>query len=278
MRIVSLPRLLVLLCLLALLSACSLFKGKDTLPETEILPVAQLYQQAHQYMEDGNYDKAERYYKRLTARFPFGPFSEQAQLDLAYVEYKGNKPDDAYSSVNRFIKTYPAQRHIDYAFYLRGLINFNRSTGILDRWFGREDAQRDPSYDQQSFNDFAQLMQRYPQSRYADDARQRMIYLRNLLAQHELNIAMYYLRRNACVGAANRGKYIVEHYQSSPQTGDALAIMSKCYSDLGQKELATDARKVLQLNYPDHPYLSDPEDWPNFPSHLRRLIPFSSHG
>lgn len=278
MRIVSLPRLIMLLCLVALLSSCSFLRGKDTTPETETLPVAQLYQSAHQYLEDGNYDKAERYYKRLTARFPFGPFSEQAQLDLAYVEYKGSKPDDAYSSVNRFIKTYPAQKHIDYAFYLRGLINFNRSTGIMDRWFGREDAQRDPSYDQQAFNDFAQLMQRYPQSRYAGDARQRMIYLRNLLAQHELNVAMYYLRRQACVGAATRGKYIIEHYQSSPQSGDALAIMSKCYGELGQEKLAADARKVLKLNYPDHPYLSDPKDWPNFPSNLRRLIPFSRHG
>lgn len=278
MRIVSLPRFVLLLCLLALLSGCSFLGGKDTVPETETLPVAQLYQKAHQYLDDGNYDKAGRYYKRLTARFPFGPFSEQAQLDLAYVEYKGNKPDDAYSSVNRFIKTYPAQKHIDYAYYLRGLINFNRSTGILDRWFGREDAQRDPSYDQQSFNDFAQLMQRYPQSRYAGDARQRMIYLRNLLAQHELNVAMYYLRRHACVGAASRGKYIIEHYQSSPQTGDALAIMAKCYDELGQQQLATDARKVLKLNYPDHPYLSNPSRWPNFPSQLRRLIPFSSHG
>ena len=248
------------------------------MPETETLPVAQLYQKAHQYLEDGNYDKAERYYKRLTARFPFGPFSEQAQLDLVYAEYKGNKPDDAYSAINRFIKTYPAQRHIDYAFYLRGLINFNRSNGILDRWFGRHDAQRDPSFDQQAFNDFAQLLQRYPQSRYADDARQRMIYLRNLLAQHELNVAMYYLRRHACIGAASRGKYIIEHYQSSPQSADALAIMSKCYDELGQTRLANDARKVLKLNYPDHPYLSDPEDWPNFPSNLRRLIPFSSHG
>ena len=278
MRIVSAPRLVLLLGLLALLPACSLFHTKQTLPETETLPVGQLYQKAHQYLEDGNYEKAQKYYKRLTARFPFGPWSEQAQLDLAYAEYKGDKLDDAYSSVNRFIKTYPAQRHIDYAYYLRGLINFNRSTGLLDRWFGREDADRDPSYNQQSFNDFAQLVQRYPDSRYSADARQRMIYLRNLLAQHELNVAMYYLRRQACVGAANRGKYIIEHYQSSPQTGDALAIMAKCYAELGQEKLSADARKVLKANYPDHPYLSDPEDWPNFPSNLRRLIPFSRHG
>ncbi len=278
MRTFSAPRFLLLLGLMALLPACSLFHTKQTLPETETLQVGELYQKANEYLQDGNYDKAEKYYKRLTARFPFGPWSEQAQLDLAYVEYKGNKPDDAYSSVNRFIKTYPAQRHIDYAYYLRGLINFNRSTGILDRWFGRSDADRDPSYNQQSFNDFAQLVQRYPNSRYAADARQRMIYLRNLLAEHELNVAMYYLRRQACVGAANRGKYIVEHYQSSPQTADALAIMAKCYAELGQDKLSTDARKVLQANYPGHPYLSDPEDWPHFPSHLRRLIPFSSHG
>lgn len=278
MRIVSFPRFVLVLAVLALLSGCSFFHSKREAPETETLGVAQLYQQAHQYMMDGNYDKAEKYFKRLTARFPFGPYSEQAQLDLAYTEYKGNKPDDAYSSVNRFIRTYPAQKHIDYAYYLRGLINFNRTPGFLDRVFGRQDSERDPSYIQQSFNDFSELLQRYPQSRYAADARQRMTYLRNLLAQHELNVAMYYLRRKAYVGAATRGKYIVEHYQTSPQTADALAIMAKSYSALGQSGLADDATKVLQLNYPDHPYLSDPDDWPDFPSNLRRLIPFTSHG
>lgn len=278
MRIASFSRLALLLCLLALLQACSWWHSERVLPETETLPVAQLYQKSHQYLLDGNYSKAEQYYKRLTARFPFGPYSEQAQLDLAYVEFKANKPDDAYSSANRFIRTYPAQKHIDYAYYLRGLINFRRDAGILDRWFGRENAQRDPSYNQQSFNDFAEFLRRYPDSRYAADARQRMIYLRNLLARHELNIAMFYLRRNAWVGAAGRGKYIVEHYQSSPQTADALAIMAKSYAALGQDKLAHQAVEVLKLNYPEHPYLSDPKHWPHFPSNLRRLIPFSRHG
>ncbi len=271
-------RLALMVCLLATLSACSWFHKERSLPETETLAVAALYKTAHQYMVDGNYFKAEQYYKRLTARFPFGPYSEQARLDLAYTLYKANKPDDAYAAVDRFIRTYPAQRHIDYAYYLRGLINFDRDAGFLDRWFGTHDAQRDPSYLQKSFNDFSQLLQRYPDSRYAENARQRMVYLRNQLAQHELNVAMYYLRRHACVGAATRSKYIIEHYQTSPQTGDALAIMAKCYTALGQDKLAADAREVLQLNYPDHPYFDDPEDWPNFPSSIRRLIPFSSHG
>lgn len=274
----SLSRLLVLLCVLALVQACSTSQGKRKAMPTETLPVAQLYHEAKQFMVEGNYDKAEQYYKRLTARFPFGPYSEQAQLDLAFVEFRGNKRDDAYSSVNRFIRTYPAQKHVDYAYYLRGLINFQRDAGFLDRWIGRESGQRDPSYNLQSFNDFSEFLQRFPQSDYADDARQRMIYLRNLLAEHELNAAMYYLRRHAYVGAAGRGKYLVEHYQTSPQVADALAIMAKSYAALGQEQLAEDARRVLATNYPEHPYLSQPKRWPHFPSNLRRLIPFSRHG
>lgn len=276
MRIASLSRLALLLCLLSLLSACAVF-GEEHQPETETLPVAQLYQQGHEALLDHNYPKAERYYRRLTARFPFGPYTEQAKLDLAYVLYKGDKPDDAYSTISRFIRTYPAQEHIDYAFYLRGLINFNRDRSFFDDFFGSKTAQRDPSYDLKSFHDFSLLLKRYPDSKYADDARQRMVYLRNLLAQHELNVAMYYLRRDAWVGASLRSKYIIEHYQTSPQTADALAIMAKSYSNLGQDKLAGDVIQVLKTNYPDHPYLAD-HDWPDFPSSIFRLIPFTSHG
>jgi outer membrane protein assembly factor BamD len=279
MRTAHTLRLLLLLVLVALLlPACSLWRNKRTAPETETLPVAELYQKARQYMMDGSNDKAEKYFQRLNARFPFGPYSEQAQLDLAYVQYKGNKPDDAYSAINRFIKTYPAQKHIDYAYYLRGMINFDRNAGLLDNFIGGDKSSRDPGFMQQSFDDFSQLVQRYPNSRYAADARQRMIWLRNSLAQHELGVALYYLRRQAYVGAADRAQYIVEHYQSSPQTGDALAIMAKSYAKLGLAQQSEDATKVLKLNYPDHPYLANPDRWPRHNSTLHRLIPFSSHG
>lgn len=276
MRLAHYSRLLLLLIVIAVIPACSLF-GEREAPETETLPVAELYQKAHTYMVDGNYDTAERYYQRLVARFPFGNYSEQAQLDLAFVRFKANKPDDAYAAINRFIRTYPAQEHIDYAYYLRGLINFDRSSGISDRIFDRDTSRRDPGYTQKSFDDFSQLVRRFPESRYAADARQRMIYLRNQLAQHELNVAFYYLSRKAYVGAANRAEYIIEHYQSSPQTADALAIMAKAYNQLNLKELATDAESVLRKNYPQHVYFSDPQDWPDRPSVWWRLLPFTDN-
>lgn len=276
MRLAHFSRLLLLLILVSVVPACSLF-GEREAPETETLPVAELYQKAHTYMVDGNYDTAERYYQRLVARFPFGNYSEQAQLDLAYVLYQSNKPDDAYSAINRFIRTYPAQEHIDYAYYLRGLINFDRSSGISDRMFNRDKSRRDPGYIQKSFDDFSQLVRRFPDSRYAADARQRMIYLRNQLAQHELNVAYYYLDRKAFVGAANRAEYIIEHYQSSPQTADALAIMAKSYSALKLEDLAASAKNVLRKNYPQHVYLTDPTDWPEQPSVWWRLLPFTDN-
>lgn len=279
MRTAHTLRLLLLMLFIALLlPACSLWKNKRTAPETETLPVAELYQKARQFMADGSWNRSEKYFQRLVARFPFGPYSEQAQLDLAYVQYKGGKPDDAYSGINRFIRTYPAQKHIDYAYYLRGLINFNRSVSLLDAMITRDKSDRDPGFMQQSFNDFTDLVQRYPESRYAADARQRMVYLRNSLTQHELGVAFYYLRRHACVGATARAQYVIEHYQTSPQTGDALAIMAKCYEEMGLPTQSQQAVKVLQANYPDHPYLGNPKRWPNFPSNLRRLIPFASHG
>lgn len=276
MRFAHSMRLLMLLVFAISLSACASWHNRED--PLESMPVAQMYNQAHQSLIDGNYRNAERILKRLVARFPFGPYSEQAQLDLAYAQYKDNKPDDAYSGVNRFIKTYPAQKHIDYAYYLRGLINFDRSHGFSARLFGYDRSRRDPGYEQQAFEDFGQLVQRYPSSRYTPDATQRMVFLRNQLARHELHIAMYYLRRQAYVGAAERAKYIIGHYQTSPETGDALAIMAKSYKELGRDKLATDAVTVLKTNYPHHPYLSDPQDWPHFHSWLWRLIPFSGHG
>jgi len=265
-----------LVVLFAALAGCSLFhRGKKGDP-FDTLPVEQLYQRGVELLDGGNYDGATRAFQRLTSRFPFGPYTEQSQLNLAYAQYKGDKPDEAYSTVNRFIKTYPTHKHIDYAYYLRGLINFNRSGGVLERYTGQDMTKRDQANLKQSFDDFGALASRYPQSRYTADARQRMIYLRNGMAQSELNIAMYYLKRNAYVGASNRAKSIVETYPQSPQAGDALAIMVESYRKLGQEKLAGDAERVLKLNYPDHPFFKG--DWPRYPSNWWKLVPLMNHG
>ena len=210
------------------------------------------------------------------ARFPFGPYTEQSQINLAYAQYKDGKPDDAYSTINRFIKTYPTHRHVDYAYYLRGLINFNRSSGFIERYIGQDMTRRDQANVRQSFDDFGALVSRYPSSRYAEDARQRMIHLRNTMARSELNIALYYLKRGAYVASSNRAKAIIETYPQSPQAGDALAVMMQSYAKLGQEDLSSDARRVLELNYPGHPALAG--KWPDYPSNWWKLLPLTNRG
>jgi outer membrane protein assembly factor BamD len=271
-------KIVLLVPLLLVLSACSFFhRGANKGKEGDVLPVGQLYDLATQRLKNGNYDSAEQLYERLIARFPYGPYNEQAQIDLAYAYYKDDKADEAYSAINRFIKTYPAQKHVDYAYYLRGLINFDRTGTMLERLTQHSASRRDQGYALQSFDDFSQLVQRFPTSRYAADARERMIWLRNGLAQFELNIAEYYLRRKAYVASAERAEYIIEHYQRSPQVADALAVLAKSYKLLGRQQLAEQTESVLKLNYPNHPYLRDPKGWPNTPSVLRRAIPLSGH-
>src|SRR5690625_91619 len=223
-RPISMPtlpmRVIKLFCIAALvfgLASCSVFKGR---PDLNKMEVGELYNTAHSDLQNGSYVNATRAYKRLIARFPYGKYNQEAQIELAYAQYKDGKPDDAYSTINRFIKTYPAHKHIAYAYYLRGLINFNRSGHFAQEIFGRDArARHDQGYRLESFDDFSKLTRRYPDSKYAADARQRMIYLRNGLAHFEINVAEYYLRTRAYIAAAPRPKYVSQLYQHAPQTG-----------------------------------------------------------
>lgn len=267
---------LTVLVLVVALAGCSLFHRNKKGDPLDTLPVAELYQKGVDAIDVGNNDYASRVFERLIARFPFGPYTEQSQLNLAYAQYKNNKPEDAYSTVNRFIKTYPTHRHIDYAYYLRGLINFNRSAGFLENYVGSDMTKRDQGNMHQSFDDFGALISRYPQSRYAADARQRMLFLRNMMAQSDLNIALFYFKRAAYVASANRAKSVLETYPQSPQAGDALAVMALSYKKLGQDKLADDSERVLKLNYPNHPYFSG--HWPSYPSNWWKLVPLMNRG
>jgi len=273
MRASALFRLAFLALLLAV-AGCSHFGKKGDVTET--LPLEDLYAQAKEALQNNNLSRATHYYERLVARFPFGPYTEQAQLELAYAQYKDHKEEEAYSTVNRFIKTYPTQKHIDYAYYLRGLINFNRSSGLLERYIDRDQSKRDQAYSLQSFDDFSELVKRYPSSPYAADGRQRMVFLRDNMARSDLNIALYYLRRQAYVAASNRAEHIVEAYQGTPQAADALAIMAESYKSLGEDKLSDDARRVLELNFPDHPYLAG--HWPPKRQYWKRMVPFINRG
>ena len=273
---VAFTRVILVAFLVAALPGCQTWKkvfGGEQQEETETLSVEQLYATADRSKDGRNWSRAARYYQRLVSRFPYGVYSEHAQLDLAYVLYKDGKTEEATSAVQRFIRTYPTHRHIDYAYYLKALINFDHNSGALLRLLRQDMANRDLGGPTQAMNDFADVIRRYPNSRYAPDARQRMVYLRNLLARHELNVGVYYLRKDAYVAAANRGKYILQMYPRSEYEGDALALMVKSYEALGQETLAADAKRVLDANYPGHPSTTNP-NWPG-ESFLNRLNPFN---
>jgi len=275
-RLTGLVRIFLFLALALSLPGCKTvggWFGADKEEKTERLSVEELYAEAHQELTRSNYSQAGRYFTRLIARFPFGPYNEQAQLELAFVQYKMGKPEDATSSIDRFIRTYPRHVHIDYAYYLKAVINFDRNVSLLTQLARTDTSARDLNGPVQSFNDFNEVIRRYPNSRYAADSRQRMVYLRNQMARHELGVGLYYLHRGAYVASANRGKFLLENYPQSEYEGDAVALLAASYAGLGQETLAADARRVLEKNYPQHPYLSG--DWPRRKGIFRKLNPFS---
>lgn len=245
---------LLLIAILALTAACS---SKEVLDEN--LSEAELYQQAQTDLDNGSYTSAVTKLKALESRYPFGRYAEQSQLELIYANYKNAEPEAARSSAERFIRLHPQHPNVDYAYYLKGLASFDQDRGIIARFLPLDMTKRDPGAARDSYNEFAQLTSRYPNSRYAPDAKQRMIYLRNLLAAYEIHVAHYYLTRQAYVAAANRGRYVVENFQETPSVGDGLAVMVEAYQRLTLDDLAATSLETLKLNYPDHPSLVNGE-------------------
>ncbi len=246
--------LLKSLCIaLALLfvSGCSLLP--DKVDETKDWSASKFYSEAKTALNDGNYETAIKYFETLEARFPFGPYAQQAELEVAYAYYKYDEADSAIAAADRFIKLHPRHPNVDYAYYLKGLINFNRGASFIDRVLPQDPSQRDPSYARKSFDDFQALLKNFPNSTYAADSRQRLIFLRNNLARYEIHVADYYMRRGGYVAAINRAKFLIEHYPQTPANADALAIMATAYRALGETALADDAERVLKLNFPGHP-------------------------
>ena len=239
----------------------------------EGVPAEQLYDKAHVSMTHGNWSGAETTFKRLVAQYPYGEYTEQALIETAYAQFKAGKHEEAISSIDRFIRTYPTHRNVSYMYYLRGLVNSSRDAVFLQRVWKLDASRRDLATPMQAYNDFSIVAERYPNSRYAAEARKRMAELRNMFARHELDTALYYLRRTAYVAAADRAKYLLETYPESTHQNDAVATLAAAYTGLGNETLAADARRVLQQNDPNHPYLSG--DWPDYPSNLRKLNPFA---
>ena len=257
MAFTRIARLLLPAVLLGLAAGCSHIPffggGKD---EDEDLNTTEqiLYRNAQRSLRAGNYERAIEVLERLEARFPFGRYAEQAQLELVYARYQSADHETARSAADRFIRLHPQHSNIDYAFYLKGLAAYNKSRGLLDRVFVSDISKRDMSFAADAYADFAQLLRNYPHSHYAADARQRMLYLRNLLAASELHIADYYLRRGAHVAAANRARFVLENYPRADESiPEALIVLVEANHKLGLTEAANDALRVLAINYPNHP-------------------------
>jgi len=268
------PLLLLLLVVVIATSGCArisrLWKNEN---RNEGQPVEALYDRAHTYMKKERWASATETFQRLIAQYPYGPYTEQSLMEMAYAQFKAGRHDDAVSTIDRFIRTYPTHRNIAYLYYLRGLSNATRNAIFLQRVFSLEMSNRDLSTPMQAYNDFSIIAERYPNSRYAADARARMVALRNLFARHELDTALYYLRRGAWVAAATRAKYLLETYPQTDSQNDAVATLAEAYTQLGNQTLAADARRVLEQNDPSHPWLSG--DWPDYPSPFRKLNPFA---
>ena len=223
----------------------------DTDPTAE-WTAKDFYDEARSSLNAGEFQTAIKNLETLEARFPFDPYAKQAQLDVAYAYYKFEEPESAISAVDRFMRLHPRDSHIDYAYYLKGLVNFNRGTGFLDDWFPRDHAHHDASVMHEAYNDFSTLIRLYPNSHYAGDAHQRMIFLRNKMAQKEIEIAEFYIERNSWLSAINRAKAVIEHYQDSMWSHRALEIMVESYKNLGLKDLAADTQRILSMNSPSN--------------------------
>lgn len=245
-----------LIILYLTITGCAFFSKDDTDP-AEGWTVEQLYTEAKRARENSNYTRAVELYEFLETRFPFGVYGQQALLDLAYVYYKTGDHESALSTSDRFIRLYPQNKHVDYAYYLQGLVNFYRYSRPTDRIFPTDMSERDVSSARSAFQNFSELLSRFPNSVYATDSSMRMVYLRNMLAQYEIHVARYYLRRKAYIAAVNRARAVVENYGKTPSVPEALAIMAKTYRILGMNDLSDDALRVLELNYPGHPGIAE---------------------
>ena len=212
----------------------------------------ELYQLSRQYMIDHKYSKAISAYQALETRFPFGQYGEQAQLEVIAGYYQASEYEAAITAADRFTRLHPDHPNADFAYYYKGLSNFDANRSLFDRFFEMDMSQRDLGTARDSFQDFSELVSKYPDSRFAADARGRMTFLRNLMARGEVHIADHYFQRGSYAAAANRGRFVVEHYQETPAVPDGLAVMVQAYRLMNLPELEKDSLRTLQLNFPNH--------------------------
>lgn len=241
----TIAKLISLLLLGVLLSACASDQTKDATEQ-------ELYEEARKAIKLRNFSTAATALEDLEAKYPFGKYAEQAQLDLIYARYSSMDLEGSILACERFIRLHPQSPSVDYAYYVKGIANYHLDAGIARQYFPMVDiSSRDPGNMREAFKDFNELLTRFPQSQYAGDARQRMIDIRNRLASYELHAAHYYIKRESYVAAANRAAYVVEKFPHTPSVEEALIMMVELYRELKLDKQAADALAVLTANHPD---------------------------
>jgi outer membrane protein assembly factor BamD len=249
----------VALFIVLLLSACGLLPKE--VQDDKAWSASKYYTEAKSELNDGNYAAAIKLFEALEARYPYGRYAQQAQLEIGYAHYKDGEQALAIAAADRFIKLHPNHPNVDYAYYLKGLANFNDDLGLMgivtEKILNQDMSERDPKASHESFENFKELVNRFPKSKYAPDAVQRMKHLVNVVALNEIQVARYYMKRGGYVAAANRAQYAVKEYPQTPATEEALFIMVKAYDALGMTDLRDDADRVMRKNFPNSRFLSD---------------------
>lgn len=236
------------------LAACGMLTDKSD--ETKGWSAQKLYAEARAALDTRSYEQAVGYYQKLEGRYPYGRFAQQAQMELAYAYYKDKDPAGAVTAAERFIKNHPNHPNVDYLYYLKGLANFNDDLGIVGYISNQDMTERDPKAARDAFDAFKELAVKFPESKYTPDAIERMNYLVNALAAHEVHVARYYVKRGAYVAAANRAQYALKTYPQAPANEEGLVLLVQAYDALGMKDLRDDAERVLLKNFPNSKYLS----------------------
>ncbi|MFZ6774193.1 outer membrane protein assembly factor BamD [Undibacterium sp. SXout7W] len=254
MHIKSLKLLFLALTASLTLSGCGVFGDKGD--ETKSWSASKLYAEAKDEMANGGYEKAIQYFEKLESRFPFGTYAQQAQIETAYAYYKQGDQAQALAAVERFIKLHPNHSHVDYMYYLRGVINFNDQLGLFNFLANQDITERDPKASRDSFDAFKQLVTQFPESKYTPDAIARMKYLVNALAQYDVHVARYYMRRGAYLAAANRAQSAIKEYPDAPAIEEAMFILVRSYDAMNMTALRDDANRVFLTNFPKSAFLT----------------------
>ena len=245
--------LLINLIFSVLLSSCSYWEGVFKEQDPTIgMSAAQIYGEGKFFLDAEDYPNAIIYFDILEARYPFGIYSTQSMLDLAYASYQSNLKEEAIVGCNRFIRLYPNHPNVSYAYYLRALSNFNMDRNFITELFGQDLSKYDVSKLRQSFDDFSVIINKFPDSKYAKDSRNRLVYIKNQMAANELYIAKYYIKRSAHIAAIERIKYLLVNYNGTPSTEEGLLMLIESYTYLKMNDLAADTSRVLKENYPDY--------------------------